>query len=48
MTDSGKRLRTLVRLKPISHYGDLLLSEPERTAALRAADALVDEARRRL
>lgn len=46
--ESGKRLRTLVRLKPISHYGDMLLSEQERTAALRAAKALVDEALRRL
>lgn len=46
--ESGKRLRTLVRLKPVSHYGDMLLSEQERTAAVRAAKALVDEASRRL
>ena len=46
--ESGKRLRMLVRLKPISHYGDTLLSERDRTAALRAAAALVEEASRRL
>jgi hypothetical protein len=46
--ESGKRLRTLVRLKPISHYGDMLLSEQDRTAALRAANALVEQASRRL
>lgn len=46
--ESGKRLRTLGRLKPVSHYGDVLLSEQERTAALRAAKALVDEALPRL
>jgi len=46
--ESGRRLRTLIRLKPASHYGDLLLSEQERTAALRAAKALVAEARSRL
>jgi hypothetical protein len=46
--ESGKRLRTLVRLKPVSHYGDTLMSEQERTAGLRAAKALVDEALRRL
>jgi hypothetical protein len=46
--ESGKRLRTLVRLKPVSHYGDTLLTEQERTAALRAAKALVGEALGRL
>ena len=46
--ESGKRLRTLIRLKPVSHYGDMLMSEQERIAALRAAKALVDEALRRV
>jgi hypothetical protein len=46
--ESGKRLRALVRLKPVSHYGDMLMSEQERTAALRAAKGLVEEALRRL
>ncbi len=46
--ESGRRLRTLIRLKPASHYGDVLLSEQDRTAALRAAKALVAEASLRL
>lgn len=40
----GKRLRLLVALKPSSHYGDLLLSEVDRKAALRSARLLVQAA----
>lgn len=43
----GKRLRDLVNLKPASHYGNSLLSQSNRTRALRAAAALVEEAARR-
>lgn len=44
---AGAYLRTLVELKPSSHYGNALLKVSDRTAALRAADALVVEALRR-
>ncbi len=44
---TGKRLRQLVGLKPGSHYGESLLSDDDRTTALRCAAALVKEARRR-
>ncbi|GCE77974.1 hypothetical protein [Cellulomonas biazotea] len=40
----GKNLRDLVALKPASHYGTALLTDRDRTAALRAANALVAEA----
>lgn len=40
----GKRLRQLVDLKPMSHYGDQLLTSEHRKSALRAARALVDAA----
>ena len=43
----GRRLRTLVGFKSASHYGDSILTGPDRTAALRHAKALVDEALRR-
>jgi hypothetical protein len=46
--ESGKTLRALVLLKPVSSYGDMLLSDEERTAGLRLAKALVAEALRRL
>lgn len=41
----GKRLHTLVGFKPASHYGAQILSATDRTAALRAAKALVEDAR---
>jgi hypothetical protein len=46
-TAMGKHLRLLVSLKPASHYGERLLGEKDRTGALRAARALVEEATRR-
>lgn len=45
--DAGGHLRRLVGFKPGSHYGDHLLEVRDRVAALRAAHALVDNARRR-
>lgn len=42
--EMGKRLREVVGLKPGSHYGTSLLSATNRTTALRAARALVDNA----
>jgi hypothetical protein len=47
-SDLGARLRRLVALKPGSHYGDKLLSDKDRTTALRDAAALVEGAARRL
>ena len=44
----GKRLRSLVGLKPSSHYGETLLSSSDRKSALRAATALVDAATARV
>lgn len=43
----GKKLRSLVALKPGAHYGNALLTTAQRSNALRAARALVDEARMR-
>lgn len=43
----GRHLQALVALKPGSHYGDQLLGTRDRTAALRAAKALVGEAAKR-
>jgi hypothetical protein len=43
----GKRLSTLVELKPASHYGYKILDGDDRTKALRHATALVKEARAR-
>lgn len=43
----GDELRDLVDLKAQSHYGDTLLSERNRTRALRAAATLVTAARER-
>lgn len=40
----GRRLRSLIALKPASHYGDALLKVPDRTRALRAARVLVEAA----
>jgi hypothetical protein len=40
----GRRLRNLVDLKPGSHYGGSLLNVRNRTEAIRAARALVDNA----
>lgn len=40
----GRRLRSLVALKPASHYGEQLLSTAERTSALRSARVLVGAA----
>lgn len=45
--DAGSRLRALVALKPLAHYGSTLLGASERTAALRNAAHLVAEAARR-
>lgn len=42
--EAGKRLVTLVRLKPIAHYGTGFVSDAERTRALRAAEILVEGA----
>jgi hypothetical protein len=41
---SGSHLATLVRLKPVAHYGTGFVSDSDRTRALRAAAALVDVA----
>jgi len=43
---AGRHLRKLISFKPDSHYGDHLLTT-DRTAALRAARALVHNARDR-
>jgi hypothetical protein len=43
---AGRHLRKLISFKPGSHYGDHLLTT-DRTAALRAARALVHNARDR-
>lgn len=43
----GDELRVLVDLKAASHYGDSLLTDRDRTRALRAATALVAAARER-
>lgn len=43
----GDELRDLVDLKPASHYGESLLSERNRTRAMRAANTLVAAARER-
>lgn len=40
----GAELATLVRLKPLAHYGTGFVSEADRTRALRAARALVQAA----
>lgn len=40
----GRRLRDLVDLKPASHHGENLVTVRDRTKALRAAQALVDNA----
>ena len=41
--EAGKRLASLVRLKP-PHYGSGFASDEDRTRALRAAEALVEDA----
>ncbi len=41
---AGRRLGTLVRLKPLAHYGTGFVTDEDRTRALRAAPALVNEA----
>ena len=38
---AGSHLRTLIALKPGARYGNTLLGSKDRTAALRAADALI-------
>lgn len=43
----GGRLRDLVDLKPASHYGERLLNVRDRTRAIGAARALVDNAAER-
>mgnify|MGYP001402764203 CR=1 FL=1 len=43
----GRRLRTIVAMKTAAHYGDSILTGTDRTAALRQASALVEEANRR-
>lgn len=43
----GAHLQTLVRLKPLAHYGTGFVSDTDRTKALRAAQALVDVATER-
>jgi hypothetical protein len=43
----GNRLRALVALKPGSHYGNALLTTAQRDAAVRASEALIEEARKR-
>lgn len=45
---SGKRLRQLVALEPSSHYGDQLLSDGDRKAALRCARIVVAAAVERI
>lgn len=42
--DLGRKLRSLIALKPAAHYGNTLLTPGQRLTALRAARALVDEA----
>lgn len=42
--EAGTHLKTLVSLKPGAHYGNALLTEKDRKAALRASDALVSAA----
>ena len=46
-TEAGKKLRDLVGLKPLAHYGNELLREGDRARALRAAEDLIAEAVRR-
>jgi hypothetical protein len=41
---AGKHLSKLIDFKPGSHYGDTLLQAKDRTSALRAAKALVENA----
>ncbi len=43
----GRTLRSLIGFKPAAHYGSSILSDDDRKQALRAAGALVDEARTR-
>lgn len=43
----GRDLATLVRLKPLAHYGTGFVKDEDRTRALRAARALVDAATER-
>ena len=45
--NAGRRLRELVALKPLAHYGDNLLKATDRAAALKAALTLVEAARSR-
>lgn len=47
--DSGlaSDLATLVRLKPLAHYGQSFVSDDDRRRALRAAQRLVDSAAQR-
>lgn len=40
----GRYLRTLVRLKPLAHYGTGFVSDEDRTKAVRAAQVLVKAA----
>ncbi|MET0693353.1 MAG: hypothetical protein ABWX96_22785 [Propionibacteriaceae bacterium] len=42
--DLGRKLRSLVALKPGAHYGNALLTSEQRRHALRSARALVDAA----
>lgn len=42
--DRGKELATLVRLKPLAHYGTGFVTDADRTRALRAARTLVEAA----
>lgn len=44
----GNKLRALVALKPGSHYGNALLTAGQRDAAVKAAGALIMEARTRM
>lgn len=46
-TSAGRELQRLVALKAASHYGERLLDDNDRKAALRAAGNLVQEARGR-
>lgn len=43
----GRQLATLMRLKPLAHYGSGFISDADRTKALRAATALLDAATER-
>lgn len=45
---AGTHLKTLVGMKPSAHYGNALLRSRDRTAALRAATALVASAQDRI